>query len=65
MFFILCREIFEDEPAGINEVPGVPDVVQRERHGGGAEVRAAVIWPRLVNIESCDELSCVSVIPCL
>ena len=56
MLVILRREIFEDEPAGMNEIPGVPDVVQRKRHGGGAEVRAAVIWPSLVNIESCDEL---------
>ena len=37
-------------------LPGVPDAVQRERDGRGEEVRPAVIWASLVNVESCDVL---------
>ena len=37
-------------------ISGVPDVVQRERPGGGAEVRAAVSWRALVTVESCEKL---------
>ena len=39
----LYRKVFENESEDIHEVPGVPDDVQRERHGSHQEIRTVVI----------------------